>query len=692
MMLTAACFMLPELARGARISGDQGVVESSGPAVAPLGSAVSPQSPSQNQESLIKKAPSESTGREVRKLQKDSRYVTIDFDNVDIGVFVKFVSELTGKNFVIDEKVKGKVTVISPKKIRVDEVYKVFESVLEVNGFATVPSGDIIKVVPALQAREKSVETLLGSEGVQPEDKIVTQIITLEYANTEEIRKILEPLISRNSVIQSYPPTGMIIVTDIQSNIKRLQQIVDALDVQGVGEQLTYVPLQFATARDVSESLTTVFTQLKGIAPIRVVPDDRNNSLIVIATEDDTARVKQLISLMDKEVPRAGANLHVYRLQNAVAEDLAKVLMSLPKDAKETGSKGKMPVLSKDVQIVADKPTNTLIITADRGDYQLIDDVIKKLDVPRPMVYIEALIMEVSVTKNFSIGVEWRGIKDTGHISGFDTGESAAFVGSGGLGTGGGYNIIPGTPTTGQSVDFPGGFSVGVLGAGISIGGVLLPNIGAVLQAYRNDDDVSILSTPQLLTMDNEEAEINVGENIPYVTRKETSTTSLDYSTYEYKDVGVILNITPHISEDNYVRLKMNQQVTKVVTAQSTVGLPTTLKRAAKTTVVVKDNETVVIGGMIGDNTEDTKYSVPWLSSIPLIGWLFKSKSSTQEKTNLFIFVTPHIIRTHKDVEALYKEKRGIIGEVEGGVIKMHDNEPGAAGIKKSSSGDKDGQ
>jgi len=634
----------------------------------------------QEQKTAVVPELKETPDREASKPQRQGQYVTIDFDNVDIGVFIKFISELTGKNFVIDEKVKGKVTVISPKKIRVDEVYKVFLSVLDVNGFATVPSGDIIKIVPALQAKEKSVETRVDREGLQSEDKIITQIISLVYANTEEVRKVLEPLISKNSTIQSYAPAGLIVVTDVQSNIKRLQEIVDALDVQGVGEQVAYVPIQYAAAHDVTESINGVFQQLKGIAPIRCISDERNNAVIVVATEDDTVRVKQLISLMDKEVSKTGANLHVYRLQNAVAEDLAKVLMSLPKDVKETGSK-KMPVLSKDVQVVADKPTNTLIITADRGDYQLLEEVVKKLDVPRPMVYIEGLIMEVSVSKNFNLGVEWRGMQSTGAISGFDTGQSAAIIGSGGLGAGGGYNIIPETTigtatttgTTGSTVNFPGGFSVGILGAGISIAGVLLPNIGAVLSTYQNDSDISVLSTPQLLTLDNEEAEINVGQNVPYLTRQEKSQTGIDYNNYEYKDVGITLNIVPHISEDNFVRLKLNEQTTSIIASESTTGLPSTLKRAAKTTVVVKDNETVVIGGLIGDSTNLSQYKVPLLSSIPLLGWLFKSVSSTRDKTNLFIFITPHIVRTQKDAQAIYGKKKGEIGEIEEGIIRMRE-------------------
>jgi general secretion pathway protein D len=218
---------------------------------------------------------------------------------------------------------------------------------------------------------------------------------------------------------------------------------------------------------------------------------------------------------------------------------------------------------------------------------------------------------------------------------------------------------------------------MGIISTGITIGGVTFPNIGAVIQAYKTDQEVSILSTPQIMTLDNEEAEINVGENVPYITSQQSSSTTtttslspLNYNSYEYRDVGVILNITPHINEDNYIRLKISQQVTKLTSA-ATSTTPTTLKRTAKTTVVVKDNETVVIGGLVGDSTENDTYKVPLLGDIPILGWLFKTHSTSREKTNLYVFLTPHIVRTQKDAAGLYQEKRETMGEVVEGIIKL---------------------
>lgn len=631
---------------------------------------------------------------EAKKHFKDTKYVTIDFDNVDIQIFVKFISELTGKNFVIDDKVKGKVTVISPRKISIDEVYKVFESVLEVYGFATVTTGDVIKVVPALEARGKNLETLSDKKGVIPEDRIVTQIISLEHANPDEVKKILEPLISGTSIVLSYPPTGMLVITDFLSNIKKVTEIVGALDVEGVAAQIFYLPLKAASAAEIVKSLSLLFQQQpqrSAFAPVRLVADERANAIILVASETDTGRIKKLIDLMDKEVPKGESMLRVYRLQNAVAEDMARVLMNIPRDAKDFAQKGKSPLLSRDVQVMADKATNTLIITAGKDDYRVLEDVIRSLDVSRPMVYIEALVMEVGVTKNFKVGVEWRGLKETGSISELGVKGGAAFIGSGGLGTSGEYDIIPDvtTSTEGGALKFPRGFSLGFLGTGINIGGVMFPNIGAVIRAYQTDSDVSILSTPQIMTMDNEEAEITVGKNVPYVTRLDTTNTgsNINYSNYEYKDVGMTLNITPHINEENFVRLKLNQKVTKVIMEESPTGLPTTMKREAKTTVVIKDNETIVIGGLLGDSTEAGTYRVPCLGSIPILGWLFKSTSREREKTNLYVFITPHIIRTQKDAAAVYKDKKAGIGEVVEGVIKLNGKmTPKAPAVKEAPS------
>jgi general secretion pathway protein D len=520
---------------------------------------------------------------------------------------------------------------------------------------------------------------------------MVTQIITLERSNPDEVKRVLDPIIPKTSSVLAYAPANLLIITDYLSNVRRMQEIVKALDVEGAGEQITYVPLKNASASEVTKSLTGVFQQRRANAsPVKIVADPRTNSVIIFASVADTANVRKLVAMMDKDVPRGESNIQVFRLQNSVAEDLAKVLNNIVKETggastaaatgtAAAGQKVSAPAVSRNVQVVPDKATNTLIIMAEREDYKILENIIKQLDVPRPMVYIEALIMEVKANKDFKLGVEWSGVKDTGSIGGIEGSKSAAFVGSGTGVLSGLTSTAIDTATT--ALGLPSGFSMGIIGAGIKIGDVLFPSIGAMVQAYKNDTDVSILSTPQLLTLDNEEAEINVGENVPYLTRQDsTSTTSaypVNYNTYEYKDVGVILTITPNINQENFIRLKISQQVTKVISGVSTdttkPSIPTTLKRTAKTTVVVKDNETVVIGGLVGDSTDDSTNKVPFLGEIPILGWLFKAKTLAREKTNLYIFLTPHIVRTQKDASKLYEEKRGSMGEVVEGIIRLNE-------------------
>lgn len=611
----------------------------------------------------------------IQQPPKDTRYITIDFDNVDIQVFIRFISEMTGRNFIIDDKVKGKITVLSPRKITVDEAYKVFESVLEVNGFAAVAAGEVTKIIPIALAREKMLETRLGTNDLSAQDKMVTQIIPLDHASADEMKKVLDPLIAKSSVIVSYPPTGMLIVTDLLSNIKKLQEIVNALDVHGVGEQIAYVPLKFASSGDVAKSMTAIFQHFKGMAPIRIIPDERANAVIIMATENDTKRVKELISLMDKEIPKGTGMIRVYYLQNAKAEDLAKVLTALPQTK---AADPKLPALSKTVQIVADKATNSLIITADTADYLIIEDVIKKLDIFRPMVYIEGLIMEVNAAKSFKLGVEWQG----GGTVTYD-GKTGAYIG-GVSGEGGQYKISSGlfpiAAAGATAATLPAGLTLGVVGQAIKVGDLVFPNIAAFVQAYQSDTDVRILSTPQLLTTDNEEAEITVGKNVPYVTRQDTTTTAtINYSSYEYKDVGVTLKVTPQINKEGYVRLKIEQSVTKLdsQTQEVQTGIkilaPTTLKRTAKTTVVVRSGDTIVIGGMIEDNSGEGVYKVPLLGDIPLLGWLFKYRTRQSERNNLYVFITPRIIQRPEDAIEIHDDKKEHMRELKGGTIKMFD-------------------
>ena len=610
-------------------------------------------------------------GKPSKQNNSPQQFVSIDFNNVDINVFIKFISELTGTNFVIDQRVKGKVTIISPSKISLKEAYKVFESVLEVHGYTTVTSGEVIKIIPSPDARSKSIETKLREEATAPGDRVVTQLIPLKYASPVEIKRLFTPMVSKSSVILAYAPTNTLIVTDVYSNIKRLMRILKEIDITGIGQELSVIPLEFSDATKMVNLLSTVFKptakKAKG-APrkeITMVADERTNTIVLLTSEIDTLRIKRLIALIDRETPRGKGKIHVYYCENATAEELAKVLQNVPSQpAGQTKGKPPAPLVAGDVRISADKATNSLIILADKEDYMVLEEVIKKLDIPRAMVYIESLIMEVDMDKSLDIGIDW-----------------AAF---GKVNLAGKESIVGGGFRQGVEIGadelLQGGLTVGLLTEPVTIAGVAVSNISAIVNAVKTDNDFRILSTPQILTTDNEEARITVGENRPYQTRSTTDVSGGTFESFEYRDVGKILKITPHVTEGRLVRMTISLEVTDIdqqATATTSSTLPVTLKRTVDTTVIVKDSQTVVIGGLIDDSTRRNETKVPVLGDIPILGWLFKNQRYENQRTNLYVFLTPRVIKSPAEAERVYKGKRTQIDTIRGGGFKFHERHPG---------------
>jgi general secretion pathway protein D len=605
------------------------------------------------------------------KPEHPDQFVSIDFNNVDINVFIKFMSELTATNFVVDQRVKGKVTIISPSKISLKEAYKVFESVLEVHGYTTVQSGEIVKIVPSPDARSKSIETRLREETSDPEDKVVTQLVPLKYANPVDIKRLFTPMISKSSVILAYQPTNMMIITDVYSNIRRLFKILNKIDVPGIGQKISVIPIEYADSTKMVSLLSTVFKPtrkpVKG-APakaVTMVADERTNVIVLLASEVDTLRIKQLIAMLDKETPRGKGKIHVYYCENATAEELAKVLQDVP--AQQAGApkgKGGAPVISGKVRISADKATNSLIIMADQEDYIVLQEVIKKLDIPRSMVFIESLIMEVDLDTSLEIGIDWQAF---GEVR--DTNVGATFA----------DNIQPDIDAGSGALrnPFAGGFAAGLISGSTQIAGITVSNISAIIRAVKTDDEFRILSTPQVLTTDNEEARITVGENRPYQTRSTTDPSGGTFESFEYRDVGKILKITPHVTEGRLIRMKISLEVTNIdlastLTTSST--LPVTQKRTVDTTVIVKDGQTVVIGGLIDDSSTRNDTKVPVLGDIPVLGWLFRKRTETNQKTNLYIFLTPRVIKSPAEAQEIFKDKKtGQTGTVEEGGIKLYE-------------------
>ncbi len=595
--------------------------------------------------------------------------VSIDFNDVDIHLFIKFISEITGRNFVVDQRVKGKVTIISPSQISLAEAYRVFTSVLEVHGFTIVEAGEITKIVPMPDARTRNIETRFKKELQGADDKVITQIIPLTYGDTNEIKKLLTPLVSKSSIILAYAPTNTLIVTDVQSNIQRLLGIIKTLDVSGIGNEIALIPLNNAVATDTVKILQTVFAdQVKpkkgaGTKQIRVISDDRTNTLITVGSENDTQRVRALATMLDQKLPRSKEKVHVRYLEYAKAENIAKILTDLQGGgggggaAGGAGEKGKVPILSdQSIKITSDTETNSLIIFCQKEDYAAISEIIDGLDIPRTMVYIESLIMEVDSGKQLEFGTDWRAI-----------GEGDVFDRDGAFGGGfrGGDErnsvldeISPPTGGDGEggdSLELPLGASMGIFTEEIEIGGVVFRNLQGVISYFREDRQTSIISTPQLLTMDNEEAKIVVGRNVPYQTTTSTSDNDT-FNSFEYRDVGTTLIITPQISQADMIRLNISHEISVVESGQLQ-SRPVTLKRVIDTTVLVQNQSTVVIGGLIDSQVSVTEWKIPFLGDIPLLGYLFKSEGKQTDRTNLYIFLTPVVVKDNLDAAKIYKEK-----------------------------------
>ncbi|MBM4331504.1 MAG: type II secretion system protein GspD [Deltaproteobacteria bacterium] len=595
--------------------------------------------------------------------------ITMDFQDVDLSVVIKFIGELTGKNFLVSDQVRGKVTIISPKKITVREAYKVFESVLEMNGFTAVPGADAIKIIPSGIARQAGLEIHEGKEpsAVKVEDRMITQVVPLEHAVSDEVRALFTPLISKDGTIVSYKPTNHLIITERASNIHRLLKIIEQIDVRIVEEKISVFSLEFASAKSLAEKITQLIsidprppTPARPPGPpatqrvFKVIPDERTNNLIVLANHQDTQDIRRLISSLDKEAPKGKSQLHVRYLEHARAEELAKVLSSIVGSKAKAAPRTTPPAApaAEETSITADKATNSLVITTSPQEFAELEEVIQKLDTVRSQVLVEALIAEVSMEKALQIGMDWRLMDQPveGSVRGFG---------------GTDFGLISGIQT--GTLRDP-GLVLGVSRGFITIGGQQFINLGAIIRAFQKDTDVNVLSTPHLLTMDNQKAKIIVADNVPILktdlttplaAATATATNIAVSRTFEYKDIGIQLEITPQISKASMVRLEISMEVSNITSVDAAnPGFVTTRKRQANTTVVVESGQMMVIGGLIRDDRSEETKKVPCLGNVPVFGWLFKTYGGSKSKTNLLVFITPHIIRSAEDMEKATARKK----------------------------------
>lgn len=577
--------------------------------------------------------------------------ISVNFDQVDIQVVIKTIGDITGINFVVDDTVHGTISVVSPTKIRLGEVYKVLESILEVKGYAAVPAGDIVKIVPRAEAARRNLQVRVGSSPceIPKNDSLVTQIIPLKYADSAEVSQIIKPLLATGAYIATYPKTNSILITDTSSNINHIAQIIQKFDVTGSKEQVTVIGLKYASAQSLSEQITHIMQKnsqsSRGVSAaqtetgVKILPDVRTNSLVVVANALDTKDVEALVKELDVQRLGKSNNIHVVYLKNAEAKEAAASLTSALANLKISGAiEG-----AQQVQVTADEGTNALIIAASAQDYEVIADIIEKLDIVREQVLVEMFIMEVSEDALTEIGIDW---------STFDQAVSNSVRGFG-------------STNFGPRVDYAAGDLEGLsVGAWKKVGSNV--TVGAILTALQKKSGVNILSTPHILTSNHHKAKIIVGENMPFVTGSRITETTdpatpTVVKTYEYKDVGITLEITPHISQGGLVRLEINSEFTKLienVTTTSSSDTPTTAKRQAETVVSMNSGSTVVIGGLIRDDKVTTQSKIPLVGDLPLIGGLFRYQKDELQKTNLLIFITPYVMGDQADLERITEQKK----------------------------------
>ncbi len=602
--------------------------------------------------------------------ESTKKMVTFNFVDVELPVITKFISEITGKNFIFDERVKGKITIIAPSKISMDQAYDLFLSVLELKGFTVVPSGvDAFKIIPLSEAKQKGIPII--KEPVKVNEGYIVRLIPLKYITSEEAQRFLQPMISRDGYISSFGPGNFIMVVDSGMNIEKILSLLELIDQPSKELEPEIVFLRYASSDQVARIINEGFGRLKTRAPggpqvqqFWVASEPRLNALIIFGERDTKEAIKKLIALLDVQPEGAKGRINVYFLENADAEELAKVLDGIIKGfaQRQQPPGGQAPPIFESplgITISPDKATNSLVIVASSADYQNLVEVIKQLDKKRKQVFVEAMIVEASIDKLQELGSRWR-------VIGRKDGEPIAIGGFGTVDTSTLYNIVTGLSGLsaggmGNFLDIP--ITVIKPDGTAQVTTLTVPGFAALFNLDMFRDSVNVLSTPRILTSDNKEAEIVVGENVPFISKRERDPAAQNIllSSIERKDVGITLKITPHITEGEYVKLDIYQEISAVkkeANADILINIgPTTTKRSTKTTVVVKDKQTVVISGLMQEKHEEVERKVPLLGDIPILGWLFKYKGVQKAKTNLLVFITPHIIRDAEDLQRLTSEK-----------------------------------
>jgi general secretion pathway protein D len=579
--------------------------------------------------------------------------ITPSFRDAELSKIIEAVSSITGKTFIVDPRVRAQVTILSSTPMSPDAFYQAFLSILQVHGFVAVPSGNVIKIIPDANAKQVPANDLPDHVS-STSDEVVTQVIAVRNVSAAQLVPILRPLIPQYGHLAAYPASNMLIISDRAANVSRMMRIIQRIDQQG-DEDIDIIRLENASASEIVRVVNTLYSgpaaQAEGGgAPAKLVADDRTNSVLISGESTQRLRLKTLVTHLDTPL-EAGGDTQVRYLNYADAEEIAGKLKEqvqgiVQATPGQPAPPGGAAAADRSVTIWAEKQNNALVVTAPPKVMRQIMSVVDKLDIRRAQVLVEAILVEISTTKAAELGVNW------------------AIDGSSSTG-----NTVP-IGTFNQDV---GGASIGSIGAAIQAGGAALAtgipsgltlgagrfqdgavNFAVLLRALRGDSSTNILQTPSIITLDNEEAEIKVAQEVPFITGQYTSGGASGsnvngvvnpFQTIQREEVGTILKITPQINEGTAVLLKIEQESSGVTQGPKGAVDLVTNKRTISTKVLVEDGQVVVLGGLISDSALEGENRVPILGSIPLIGELFKTRNGSKEKRNLMVFIRPTILR-----------------------------------------------
>lgn len=581
--------------------------------------------------------------------------VTLNLKDADINTLIATVSEVTGRNFIIDPRVKARVTVISASPMSPEGVYETFLTVLQVHNFAAIPDGEVIKIVPDGNVRQEGTGATSVSAAT-PTNEVVTRVLQIQNVPAAQLVPILRPLVPQWGHLAAYSPSNMLIVADRAANVQRLERIIADID-RGGDREIEMVRLEHAAAAEVVRIVTGLGQQGQQQDPTQrpatIIADERSNAVLIGGDKSERQKFIDIIRSLDIPLTDDGATQVVY-LRYANAENLAPILEGFAEQAANSEAGGQQQQQRRqDARIIADTDTNALVITGAPKTLRQIRNVVEQLDIQRAQVMVETLIAEISSNASSQLGLDWAAYHPERVAAAgiFDpaTGQVIQQAGSSLIG-GSGSSTIGGA-----------GALSGLLGQGLTaVAGRLRDDgtsFGVLIRALAGDGDTNILSAPTLLTMDNEEAEFSVGQEVPFLTGQFSNTGAgtgalNPFQTIERRDVGLTLNVTPQINEGNQVRLRIALEVSSLGAALAGNLNQITNKRTISNTVSVEDGQVLILGGLIDDNITDSRSGVPFLSRIPVLGALFRFQSVTKEKRNLMLFLRPQILR--KRIEADY--------------------------------------